>query len=60
MVYLSLCCRGLLAAVFLLAVAGKARSRAAYRAFAASLDDVRWLPRGCAGPHRRPWSAPRP
>ncbi|GAA2002961.1 MauE/DoxX family redox-associated membrane protein [Catenulispora subtropica] len=44
MVYLSLCCRGLLAAVFLLAVAGKARSRTAYTAFAASLDDLRWLP----------------
>ncbi|WP_354645353.1 MauE/DoxX family redox-associated membrane protein [Kitasatospora camelliae] len=37
-------CRALLAVVFVVAVAGKARSRASVAAFTASLADFRWLP----------------
>lgn len=44
MSYVDPACRGLLAAVFLVAVVGKVRSRAAFSAFAASLADVSLLP----------------
>lgn len=44
MSYLDPACRGLLAAVFLLAVVGKVRTRAAFAAFAGSLADVSLLP----------------
>lgn len=47
--YLEPACRGLLAAVFLVAGFGKARSRAAFTAFADSLDAVSLLPKALRG-----------
>ncbi|GAA2004735.1 MauE/DoxX family redox-associated membrane protein [Catenulispora subtropica] len=44
MVYLSVACRALLAAVFGVAALGKLRGPAAFHAFVATLDGLRWLP----------------
>ncbi|MEV8100273.1 MauE/DoxX family redox-associated membrane protein [Kitasatospora sp. NPDC085879] len=50
MSYAQLGCRALLAVVFAVAVAGKARNRATVAAFAAGLADFPWIPARLRGP----------
>ncbi|MEV6398955.1 MauE/DoxX family redox-associated membrane protein [Streptomyces sp. NPDC051907] len=50
MIYLLFACRVLLVGVFLVAVAGKLRGRAAFDEFAASIRAMRLLPRRLAAP----------